>query len=198
MESGFWFGEVYIAGFNCKHQMSKAIRHVGFCPQDKGFNPLLTPREIFQHFLLITGVKKSSRLKIILELSISLKLRRYMNTRIQYLPENIKRRVNVAVALIVNNHIIILDEPCRGLSSFDRQLIWSILKYSRSLGNTIIFTSFDTLDLKELADEIIIVNDGEMLAYDNPHIIEYQYNIGFCLEIKLYTDGVTLEEVEEK
>ncbi|KAI8118826.1 ATP-binding cassette sub-family A member 3 [Lucilia cuprina] len=196
-EDGYWFGEIYIAGFKCKQQMSKAMQHIGYCPQNKGFNTLLTPRELLNYFLMLNGVKDTKRLDHIRDLSITLQLRYYMNTRIEYLPVNIQRRLNLAVALINHKTILILDEPTKGLAAYDRLLIWNILKYYRSLGNTIIFTTSESLELKELSDAMIAVNNGEMLLFDNAHNMEFQYNAGFYLEIKLLAEGLTLEEVEE-
>ncbi|XP_046802841.1 phospholipid-transporting ATPase ABCA3 isoform X2 [Lucilia cuprina] len=196
-EDGYWFGEIYIAGFKCKQQMSKAMQHIGYCPQNKGFNSLLTPRELLNYFLMLSGVKDTKRLDHIRDLSITLQLRYYMNTRIEYLPVNIQRRLNLAVALINHKNILILDEPTKGLAAYDRLLIWNILKYYRSLGNTIIFTTSESLELKELSDAMIAVNNGEMLLFDNSHNMEFQYNAGFYLEIKLLAEGLTLEEVEE-
>ncbi|XP_037807094.1 ATP-binding cassette sub-family A member 7 [Lucilia sericata] len=196
-EKGYWFGEVYIAGFNCKKQFSKALQHIGYCPQNKGFNSLLTPRELLTYFLMLNGVKETKRLDHIRDLSITLQLRYYMNTRIEYLPVNIQRRLNLAVALINHKNILILDEPTKGLPAYDRYLIWNILRYYRSLGNTIIFTTSESLELKELSDMMIAVNEGEMLLFDNAHNMEFQYNAGFYLEIKLLAEGLTLEEVEE-
>lgn len=178
--------------------MSKALKHISYCPQNKGFNGLLTPFELLTFFLMLNGVHEAKRLDHIRNLSSSLQLRNYMNSRIKDLAENIKRRINVAVALIAHKDILIFDEPTKGLPAFDRILIWNIIKHCRSLGKTIIFCTTESFELKELADISVFVNDGEMLAYDNPHNMEYQYNKGFYLEIKLYADGLTLEEVEEK
>lgn len=147
---------------------------------------------------MLNGIPKSKRFEQIHELRTALELRNYMNTRMIDLPFNIHRRVNIALTLVAHKDILIIDEPSKGLAAYDRILIWNILKHYRGLGNTIIFTTNESLELKELSDMIIVVKDGEMLFYDNVHNMEFQYNLGFYLEIKLVADGGTPKEIEEK
>ncbi|KAM7346948.1 phospholipid-transporting ATPase ABCA3 [Cochliomyia hominivorax] len=196
-EKSYWFGNVFVAGSNLKKQKSQALENLGFCPQRKGFNNLLTPQELFTIFLMLNGFKKSQRFEQIRDFCAILKLHNFMKSRMSDIPHNIRRRVNIAVALIAYKDILIIDEPTKGLPAHDRLLIWNFIKYYRGMGKTIIFCTSESLELKELSDVVMVVNEGEMLMYDNAHNMEFQYNKGFYLEFKLYADGDSLKEVED-
>lgn len=200
-ENGFRFGEVYICGNEIKHETHKALTKIGYLPQNKnhGYFDGATPCQVFTLFLMLqTGVSKSKLLENLKNLSVTFNLRNYMNTRISELPTHIRRRISFAIALIVHKQVLIFDEPTWGLDARERRFLWHIIRKIRENGNTILFTSQESMDLEELSDFIIVVNKGEMLAMGSPQSIRQKYTMGFYMEIKLKMDGITLEEIEKK
>uniref|UniRef100_A0A1I8NCP5 ABC transporter domain-containing protein n=1 Tax=Musca domestica TaxID=7370 RepID=A0A1I8NCP5_MUSDO len=199
-ENGFRFGEVYICGNEIKHETHKALTNIGYLPQNKnhGYFDGATPCQVFTLFLLLqTGVSKSKLLENLKNLSVTFNLRNYMNTRISELPTHIRRRISFAIALIVHKQVLIFDEPTWGLDARERRFLWHIIRKIRENGNTILFTSQESMELEELSDFIIAVNKGEMLTMGSPQSIRQKYTMGFYMEIKLKMDGITLEEIEK-
>ncbi|XP_073830436.1 ATP-binding cassette sub-family A member 17-like [Musca autumnalis] len=202
-EEGFSFGEVYICGREMKKFNQKALASIGYSPQQNNATDAYfegaTPRQIFSFFFMLqTGDAETKFIENIKELSVTFSLRRYMNIRLSELPLHIKRRISFAIALIVNNQVLIFDEPTKGLDSRERQFLWTLMKRRmRENGNTIIFTSQESVELETLADFIIVINKGEMLALGSPQLLRQKYTRGFYMEIKLKMDGTTLQEIEE-
>ncbi|XP_075156656.1 phospholipid-transporting ATPase ABCA3-like [Haematobia irritans] len=196
-EEAFRFGEIYICGNEIKHNMHLAIKNLGYCPQTKGFCEESTPQQMFTLFLMLRhGCCEDTFYDSIRNLSLLFNLRNYMNTRLSELPNYIRRRVNIALALIVHNQVLVFDEPTRGLEANERRLIWDVMRKARDNGNAIIFTSQESLELEQIADFVIAIDSGEMMTIGSPQSIREKYTLGLYLEVKLRLDGTTLEEME--
>lgn len=192
------FGELYICGTDCKYNPQRAYQDVGYCPQDRGLCNAFTPRQLLTLLLMIRGIAKPLASANLRDIFRSLNLLHHMNSRICFLPNEIKRRVNIAISLVASHKVLILDEPTRGMSAEDRQLVCNILRESRNRGNSILFSSSDSVECELLADKLIVVDNGELLAIGSPHHLKRKYTKGIYLEVRLQVDGNTTEEIEEK
>jgi ABC-2 type transport system ATP-binding protein len=74
------------------------------------------------------------------------------------------RRLDLAVSLIASPPIIFLDEPTTGLDPRSRLIMWDIIKQLVSSGATILLTTQDMDEADHLADRIIVINDGKIIA----------------------------------
>uniref|UniRef100_A0A1A9WM92 ABC transporter domain-containing protein n=1 Tax=Glossina brevipalpis TaxID=37001 RepID=A0A1A9WM92_9MUSC len=194
---GFRFGEMYIEKIDFKFENQAALKLLGFCPQKSGFSKVFSPRQLFTLLFMIRGVPEANLSEKLLEIAMSLDLKPYMNTKIGDLSLAIKRKVSVAVALIAYNKILIIDEPTRGMPAKERRTIWNVLRYARFCGKTIIFSSNENIECETLADLIIVIDDGELLAIGSPQYLRERYTQGFFFELKILSDGKTEEETSE-
>jgi ABC-type multidrug transport system ATPase subunit len=93
-----------------------------------------------------------------------------------------KRRVSLAIALISNPPIIILDEPTTGMDPKTRRSVWDlILKMKRN--RVIILTSHDMIEADSLGDRIMVVTAGEISAIGTPLFLKNLYGKGYRLMI---------------
>ncbi|XP_061396881.1 phospholipid-transporting ATPase ABCA3-like [Musca vetustissima] len=191
------FGELYICGHDCRYETRDAYQAVGYCPQDRGLCNSFTPRQLMTLFLMIRGISEPAASQKIRTVSQVLQLRRYMRMRICYVPMEVRRKLNIAMSLILCNGILILDEPTRGMSAMDRQLIITILRKMRSIGHTLLISSSDSLECHQLADKLFVLQNGEALAMGSPTYVGNKYGKGFYLEVRLLLDGNTTEKIEE-
>lgn len=74
------------------------------------------------------------------------------------------RRLDLAVSLIASPPIIILDEPTTGLDPRSRLIMWDIIKQLVSTGTTILLTTQDMDEADHLADKIVVINGGKIIA----------------------------------
>lgn len=79
-----------------------------------------------------------------------------------------KRRLDLAVALLNNPEILILDEPTTGLDIKAREQIWALIKDYMSQGGALILASHDFQEVGELAENILIMNQGEVVLHGTP------------------------------
>lgn len=79
-----------------------------------------------------------------------------------------KKRVAIAGVLAMDPDIMILDEPTAGLDSYYSKQIMKVLDHIQKQGKTIILSTHDVNLAFEWADELIVMNDGEILCYGDP------------------------------
>lgn len=75
-----------------------------------------------------------------------------------------RRRLDLAVSLIASPPIIFLDEPTTGLDPRSRLIMWNIIKQLVSSGTTILLTTQDMDEADKLADRIVVINGGKIIA----------------------------------
>jgi ABC-2 type transport system ATP-binding protein len=74
------------------------------------------------------------------------------------------RRLDLAVSLIASPPIIFLDEPTTGLDPRSRLIMWDIIEQLVSTGTTILLTTQDMDEADHLADRIVVINGGKIIA----------------------------------
>jgi ABC-2 type transport system ATP-binding protein len=106
------------------------------------------------------------------------------NTWAKELSSGMKRRLNIALALVHDPEILILDEPQAGLDPQSRILV---REYIRSLSKriTVILTTHDMDEVDKLADRVGIIDNGQMLVLDTPEGLKSRIGAGDILEIKI-------------
>ena len=93
-----------------------------------------------------------------------------------------QRRLNLALALVHNPDIVVLDEPGAGL---DPQGRIRVREYIRSLTKTIILTTHNMDEAERLADRVAIIDHGRLLVLDTPGALKRSVGEGDVLEIEL-------------
>ena len=85
------------------------------------------------------------------------------------LPQGDLKRVDIAIALASKPRLLLLDEPLAGLSRAERaQMVKFIRELLRSLGTTLLFTEHDTYAVLQLAERIMVLHRGKVLAEGTP------------------------------
>lgn len=79
-----------------------------------------------------------------------------------------KRRIDLAMSLIASPPVIFLDEPTTGLDPRSRQTMWDIVKQLAKSGTTILLTTQYMEEADQLADQIVVIDDGKVIAEGTP------------------------------
>jgi ABC-2 type transport system ATP-binding protein len=79
-----------------------------------------------------------------------------------------RQRVNIAVGLLADPPVLLLDEPSSALDPRHRQRVWSFLDAKAAAGTTIVFATHDLAEAARHADRVLVLADGELLFSGTP------------------------------
>lgn len=160
-------GEIYLNGYNIKDRKSSLKQVSAVLEGNRNIYWRLSVRENMEFFAAINGVKVAlirDRVKFLIKY---FDLEEKENTPVRNLSRGMQQKVAVAVSLVTDNPIILLDEPTLGLdvqSSYEvRQLLTKIAKQE---GKTILLTTHDMHIVEDICEEVIIINDGKIIAHN--------------------------------
>ena len=162
---------------------------VGVCPQEIVLWKRLTCLEqlvfIGQMYGLSARAARENSLVLLSELDLQDKRDKLAQT----LSGGLQRRLNIAMALVHDPRILVLDEPEAGL---DPQSRVKVREYIQSLARrkTIILTTHNMDEADRLADRVAIIDHGELLVLDTPERLKQRVGAGDVVEIHL-EDGMT-------
>jgi ABC-2 type transport system ATP-binding protein len=97
-----------------------------------------------------------------------------------------KRRINLAIALMGNPELLFLDEPTVGIDPQSRNNVYETIEGLRDGGMTILYTTHYMQEADRLCDRIAIMDGGQIIAMDTPHQLKSQFGS---------PEQVTLEDV---
>jgi ABC-2 type transport system ATP-binding protein len=180
-------GRVIIRGTPIDNGDVKVRTRVGMCPQDIVLWERLTCLEQLQFIGQMYGLsgqqarQRSERLLVELDLVAKRKV------QARALSGGMKRRLNLAMALVHDPEIVVLDEPEAGL---DPQSRIKVREYVQSLARkkTVILTTHNMDEADRVADRVAIIDHGELLVLDTPDALKRNVGEGDVVEIDL--DGL--------
>ncbi len=145
------------------------MRKIGVAPQDNSLYPLLTCTENLLYFgshYGVNGKKAKERAeKLLLDLGLSEKA----SVQAGLLSGGLKRRLNLACALMHNPELIILDEPTTGLDPTTRIKMWDVVTSAVKDNNaTLILTTHYMEEAEALCGRIAFINAGQVVAEGSP------------------------------
>jgi ABC-2 type transport system ATP-binding protein len=180
-------GEILINSHSLKTHYRECKRQLGLCPENLVIWESLTCLEQLEFIGQQYDLSRDAAKKKALELLDTLGLTDERNKLARELSSGMKRRLNIALALVHDPEILILDEPQAGLDPQSRILV---REYIRSLSKriTVILTTHDMDEVDKLADRVGIIDNGQMLVLDTPEGLKSRIGAGDILEIKIAAD----------
>uniref|UniRef100_A0A8C6Z540 ABC transporter domain-containing protein n=1 Tax=Nothoprocta perdicaria TaxID=30464 RepID=A0A8C6Z540_NOTPE len=166
---------------------------IGICPQFNVQFEVLTVKENLQTFAEIKGIKSKDveqEVKNILEL---LDITNIQDTQAEKLSGGQKRKLSIAIAMLGDPQVLLLDEPTAGLDPLSRYQVWSLLKEHRS-GRVILFSTqfMDEADI--LADRKAFISHGRLKCIGSSLFLKKKWGIGYHLSIHV-SESCDLENV---
>ncbi len=156
-------GEIEIFGMNLRKHRKEILRKVGAIIERPDLYKYLTAFENLQLFAAISGVKVSS--KQLMDQLHAVGLSERAHSRVKTYSQGMKQRLGIAIALVHDPELVILDEPINGL---DPQGIADvrnlILELSRESGKTVFVSSHLLGEMELIADSMLIIDHGKKVA----------------------------------
>jgi ABC-2 type transport system ATP-binding protein len=163
-------GRATVAGYDVVKQGGKVREAIGVALQDVGLDPLMTARELLMLQAELFGNPRDEALKTAERLLVTVGLDDVdPKKRSGAYSGGMKRRLDLALALVNDPRILFLDEPTTGLDPASRAAIWEeVRRLNDDLGMTIFLTTQYLEEADRLADEIAIINKGKIVAQGTP------------------------------
>ncbi len=177
-------GDALISGVSI-NKPSEVKRLIGIVPQEYSFYNKLTAYENLKYFASLYGMKASEIKSRADELLRLLLLTEKKNSVMSSLSGGMKRRVNIALALMHSPKVVFMDEPTVGIDPVSRAALWEVIKKIKSMKITILITTHYMEEADRLCDRIAIVNHGKLITIGTPSQLKKKY-------------GTTLEDVFTK
>ena len=141
---------------------------LGYLPQSFGVYPKMSAEELLDYFATLKGISnKLERKAIVKEVLEITNLYEVRAKNVAGYSGGMKQRFGIAQLLLNNPKLIIVDEPTAGLDPAERQRFLNVL---REVGSncTVIFSTHIVEDVKELCNEMAILNGGKILKHSTP------------------------------
>lgn len=170
--------------FNTKIPNLKLLDSIGYMAQSDALYEELTGRENLEFFGSIYGLKKDKLRERIEYTSALVDLKEHLNKRVSKYSGGMKRRLSLALALLQDPKVLVLDEPTVGIDPMLRYSIWQELKKLKEAGKTIIVTTH-VMDEAEKCDKLALINNGKVLAMGSSEKLKEEFKAASIEEIFL-------------
>ncbi len=161
-------GSATVAGLDVVKDAAAVRRRIGVALQEIGLDPVQTGRELLElqcGLYGITGPDARRRAEELLEL---VGLTDAANRRTKTYSGGMKRRLDLASALVHSPDVLFLDEPTTGLDPASRLTIWDEVRRINAGGSTVFLTTQYLEEADKLCDRLAIIDDGEIVAQGTP------------------------------
>lgn len=166
----------------------EVLTQIGYMAQADALYTELTARENLQFFAKQYWLSKRERMQRIHYTAELVQLTQDLDTVVKHFSGGMKRRLSLAIALLHNPEIIILDEPTVGIDPILKKNIWQEFERLRADGKTIIVTTH-VMDEAERCDRVGLLQNGYLLALGTPQEVKAEYNAQSFDEVFYYAGG---------
>jgi ABC-2 type transport system ATP-binding protein len=156
-------GTILVAGLDTRDDAFKVKSIVGIVPQDIALYSVLNAYDNLKFFGSLYGLKRkelNNKVDWILEL-VGLKDR--AKEPIEKYSGGMKRRINIAAALLHNPQVVFMDEPTVGIDPQSRNRIYELIQTLKEQGMTIVYTTHYMEEATMLCDRIAIIDNGVVI-----------------------------------
>lgn len=183
-------GSVHV--FNTPMPNLKILQRIGYMAQSDALYPTLTGAENLQFFASIFKLPKNEQQERITYTAKLVNLTEDLHKQVSAYSGGMKRRLSLAIALIQNPEILILDEPTVGIDPELRFQIWNELaRLKEEEGKTILITTH-VMDEANRCDFVSMLRDGSIIAHGSPQALKAKFHVESLDEVFLYAGRTSL------
>ena len=189
-------GTIKINNIDVMKEPRKIRELIGYVAQEIALDKILTGRELLDFQADLYHIDQSNKLERIELLINQLDMQNWIDRKCGTYSGGMKRRIDLAAGLLHLPKVLILDEPTVGLDIESRNIIWQLLKDLRNNGMTIILSSHYLDEIDKLADRLVIIDDGRVIAQGAP--AELKNKLGgdrVTLKVKEFSNQQEAEDI---
>lgn len=177
-------GNMIFDGISLTTDYSQIKNMIGLCPQEIVIWEQITCFEQLKFIGMSYGLSPKEAGKKSESLLETLGLTGKKNKLAGTLSGGMKRRLNIALALVHDPRLIILDEPQAGLDPQSRILVRDVIR-QLAKQKTVILTTHDMDEADRLSDRVAIIDHGKILVLDTPEVIRDKSGMGDIIQVNI-------------
>ena len=164
------------------------LGQIGYMAQSDALYESLTGFENLNFFARMKGLSKKDIPTAIAHTAQVVELTEHLQKAVAGYSGGMKRRLSLAIALLGNPQLLILDEPTVGIDPALRRQVWKELHQLKKTGVGILITTH-VMDEAELTDKVGLLLDGQIIAFDSPSALKENYGVQTIEEVFLKAEG---------
>ncbi|MCR4432139.1 MAG: ATP-binding cassette domain-containing protein [Tepidanaerobacteraceae bacterium] len=161
-------GTAKIFGYDVTKETQKVRQLIGLTGQYATIDESLTAMENLKIFARLLGFSRTDAKRKAEELLEEFSLTEAANRKVSMFSGGMRRRLDLAASLLASPPLIFLDEPTTGLDPRTRAQMWQTIRTLVKNGSTILLTTQYLDEADQLADDIVVINKGKVVAHDTP------------------------------
>ncbi|XP_051164051.1 phospholipid-transporting ATPase ABCA3-like [Leptopilina boulardi] len=178
-------GIMYLNGKDISKNRREYLSQMGYCPQNSALLNSLNSEDHLKLFALLRGVPRS-----LVSIEVANWIKRLKLNRCSKQPSGTysggnKRRLSIAIALIGNPNLVLMDEPTTGVDPAARRYMWHVIKSCQLGGQSIILTSHSMEECEVLCNRLVIMVNGQFVCIGPSEQLKQKFGAGFDINIKL-------------
>ena len=157
-------GELKVCGKNLLRGTDRR-QHIALVPQDIGLYPHLTAHENLDVIGRLLGLKGKQGVSDALD---AVEMGQHANLRVSDMSGGMKRRINVAAAILTKPSLVIFDEPTAGVDAPARDTVHRLARKLADDGKAVILITHELDQAEALCDKVLVLCNGKRLAFEPP------------------------------
>jgi ABC-2 type transport system ATP-binding protein len=177
-------GDALVLGHSVRDERQAVRQLIGVAPQELALYPMLTAAENLRFFGRIYGIggkELSGRVEQLLQL---VGLQERGDDRVVTYSVGMKRRLNLAVALVHQPKLLLLDEPTAGVDPRSREEILQLVRRLRDDGNAILYTTHHMDEAEAICNRLCILDRGKVVAVGTFDTLVHKLGCSEVIELK--------------
>jgi len=172
---------------------------ITYLPEERGLYKKESVRSMLEYFARLKGMRQTAaRDRVMLYLE-KLGMEEEADRKVEELSKGNQQKIQIAVTLVSDPDVIILDEPFTGLDPLNVRLTKTLLAEAREQGKTIVLSTHQMNQVEELCDHLFMINEGKQVLYGGlAEILERYSESALLLECSTITGSVPgIERIAE-
>ena len=186
-------GTAYVAGVDVSEDPDGARRKIGVALQEAGLDDRQTGRETLTLQARLFGMSPTTAAERATELLELVDLVDAADRRVKGYSGGMKRKLDLASALVHEPEVLFLDEPTTGLDPSSRITIWDEVRRINERGTTVFLTTQYLEEADQLCDRLAIIDDGRIIASGTPQSLKQELRNRRGLDTDPTLDDVFLD-----
>lgn len=176
-------GSVKVSNFEVSENLDAVRKLIGFMPQETALYEDLTAQEALEYHAELYGISKGEVQDRIVKMLELAGLTNRKDDLVRTYSGGMKRRLALVRSIMHNSELLILDEMSLGVDVQSRNLIWNQVRKLKDEGRTVLFCTNYMDEAEALADRVIVIDNGKLVAIGTPSELKREYVGNYLIEV---------------